>query len=106
MSSPERANRPDSASWPAASTCTAQWLLALNTGRLSAFLARLHNTIGGSSDTELKLFAVKPTGVPSAARVVITVTPVAKLPSAARKASRSSAGAAFIGGSAQGWRTK
>ena len=29
------------------------------------FLARLHNTSGGSSDTELKLFAVSPILRPS-----------------------------------------
>ena len=63
--------------------------------------------MGGSSDTELKLLAVSPTGLPSAARVVITVTPVAKLPSAARKALGSSAGAVFVFmAGAQGWRMK
>jgi hypothetical protein len=38
---------------------------------------------GGSSDTELKLLAVTPTFRPSAL-AVMTVTPVAKLPSARR----------------------
>ncbi|VTR22093.1 Uncharacterised protein [Serratia fonticola] len=34
----------------------------------------LHNTNGGSSDTELKLLAVTPTRVPSAVAAVTTVT--------------------------------
>ena len=38
---------------------------------------RLHSTSGGVSDTELKELAVSPTRVPSAARAVTTVTPVA-----------------------------
>ena len=45
----------------------------------------LHSTSGGFSDTELKLLTVMPSGVPSGARVVMMVTPVAKLPSALRK---------------------
>jgi primosomal replication protein N len=40
---------------------------------------------GGSSETEVKLFAVSPTGVPSGQIAVTTVTPVAKQPSASRK---------------------
>ena len=38
---------------------------------------RLHNTSGGASDTELNELAVSPNNVPSARRVVMTVTPVA-----------------------------
>ncbi len=59
---------------------------------LPEVLARLHSTIGGLSDTELKLFAVSPTSRPSAARVVTIVTPVAKAPSALRRARGSSVG--------------
>ena len=40
---------------------------------------------GGSSDTEVKLLTVRPTGSPSASRQVTTVTPVAKQPSASRR---------------------
>jgi len=36
----------------------------------------LHNTIGGSSETELKLFAVTPTSRPASSTVVTMVTPV------------------------------
>ena len=46
--------------------------------------ARLHSTSGGLSETELNELAVRPTSVPSGARAVTTVTPVAKLPSASR----------------------
>jgi hypothetical protein len=51
--------------------------------------AKLHNTMGGTSDTVLNELAVIPTGVPSCARVVITVTPVPKRPKARRKSSGS-----------------
>jgi hypothetical protein len=49
-----------------------------------AMLDRLHNTSGGDSDTELNEFAVRPTSVPSPARAVTTVTPVANMPNALR----------------------
>jgi hypothetical protein len=47
--------------------------------------AKLHNTKGGSKDTELKELAVKPTKAPSGARAVTMVTPVANRPNARRK---------------------
>src|SRR5690625_3810980 len=65
--------------------CTAKCRAALKAGRLLACLPRLHNTMGGSSDTELKLLAVNPTS-PCSPRVVTTVTPVVKAPSASRNA--------------------
>jgi hypothetical protein len=40
---------------------------------------------GGSSETELKLLAVIPTGSPFSARVVTMVTPVPNMPRARRK---------------------
>src|SRR5579863_2715507 len=46
--------------------------------------------MGGSSDTELKLFAVSPKSRPTALRVVTIVTPVAKAPSALRNRGPSS----------------
>ena len=42
------------------------------------------STSGGSSDTELKLLAVTPMGSPVSDIVVTIVTPVAKVPKAAR----------------------
>ena len=49
--------------------------------------ARQTSRIGGSSETEVKLFAVKPAGSARALSVVVTiVTPVAKAPSASRSA--------------------
>jgi hypothetical protein len=45
---------------------------------------RLHNTKGGSSDTELKELAVNPTSAPLGARAVTMVTPVANMPKAVR----------------------
>lgn len=45
---------------------------------------RLHNTSGGSSDTELNELAVKPTSSPIALRAVTMVTPVANMPNASR----------------------
>jgi len=61
---------------------------------------KLHTIKGGSSETELKELAVKPTAgaggsvkvVASLAAVVITVTPVAKRPSAERKNAESKLG--------------
>ncbi|MNY58276.1 hypothetical protein D3C86_1945980 [compost metagenome] len=46
----------------------------------------------GSSDTELKLLAVTPTLRPLGPAAVTTVTPVAKLPRALRKARVSKSG--------------
>ena len=46
----------------------------------------LHRTKAGDRETELKLFAVMPTLWPSLPRAVTTVIPVAKLPSALRRA--------------------
>jgi hypothetical protein len=46
----------------------------------------LHKIKGGSIDTELKLLTVAPTGLPSLSKQVMTVTPVAKDPSALRNA--------------------
>src|SRR3569623_415433 len=84
LSSPRRAKRPESASWSDARTLTAQFCAVLKVSRLSEVFARLHSTSGGFSETELKLLAVKPSGVPSAVRVVMMVTPVANAPSALR----------------------
>ena len=74
---------------------TFQNSLPLKAGRLRALLARLQSTIGGSRETELKLLAVMPTGVPSAAFVVTMVTPVANIPSARRKSFGSKGGASW-----------
>lgn len=60
LSSPARAKRLDRASCSLERMCTFQVAALWNTGRLRAFLARLHSTMGGSSDTELKLLAVIP----------------------------------------------
>ena len=48
-----------------------------------------HRINGGSSDTELKELAVKPTRVPCSVTVETTVTPVGKVASALRKPRRS-----------------
>ena len=86
LSLPWGAKRPDRASCSAASTCTFQYWPALKAARLRALRARLQSTSGGLSDTELKLLAVMPTASPSAVRVVMMVTPVVKVPRAARMA--------------------
>src|SRR5579872_1379868 len=46
-------------------------------------------TSGGSSESELKELTVRPCGLPSAARVVSTATPVVKRPQARRKSRES-----------------
>jgi hypothetical protein len=65
---------------------TAKWLACSKMAQLGLPLKLLHRIRGGSIDSELKLLAVTPTAVPSGARAVMIVTPVAKLPSARRKA--------------------
>ena len=60
--------------------------------RLGELAERLHSTRGGSRETELKELTVRPTGAPSAAMAVTTVTPVAKPPRAVAE------GAAVEGG--------
>ena len=73
-------------------------------GMLLAPAARLHSTSGGSSETELKELAVRPRKLPSASRVVMTVTPVANCDSAWRNCAESKSRASargelvFIGG--------
>jgi hypothetical protein len=61
-------------------------------GMLLEFVRRLHTINGGSRDKELKELAVKPTGLPSASKTVITVTPVTKEAKQRRKAVGSSSG--------------
>lgn len=68
---------------------TANEAASQNVSQLADALAMQANTSGGSSDTDVKEFAVKPRGVPSSARVATTVTPVTKLPSAQRNSSGS-----------------
>lgn len=58
-----------------------------------ADFARLHNTKGGVSDTELNEFAVRPTRVPAALRAVTIVTPVANIPNAWRNSAGEKLGA-------------
>ena len=67
-------------------TLIAKCEAAENTGQLAAALAMQTRINGGSSDTEVKEFAVKPTRSAATLRVVMIVTPVANQPSASRKA--------------------
>src|SRR6266571_5091295 len=60
---------------------------------LRALRARLHNTSGGSSETELKELTVTPWKQPSGKRTVTTVTPVANCASVRRKWSVEKSGA-------------
>jgi hypothetical protein len=56
-----------------------------NTSKLGEVETKLHNTMGGSKDTELKELAVTPTKRDCELPEVTTVTPVPKLPKAVRK---------------------
>jgi len=85
------ANRLDRFLCVSASTFTAKCPLEQKVVRLAAPLAMHTRTRGGSSDTEVNEFAVKPRGVPDASRVVTIVTPVTNAPSAARNALTSTA---------------
>lgn len=53
---------------------------------------RLHNTSGGSKETELKELAVNPIRAPVGVRAVIIVTPVANAPNASRNSSEEKLG--------------
>ena len=57
-----------------------------NASRPSTSCPTQTSTSGGSSETEVNEFAVNPCGAPPAPRVVTTVTPVTKQPSACRNA--------------------
>ena len=80
------AKRPDRSFCFSDRTFTAKCDAVEKTSQECADFARHTQSSGGSSETEVKLLAVKPRGVPSLWRVVITVTPVAKAPKAFRKA--------------------
>src|SRR5580704_512989 len=66
------------------STCTAKAAPGPKATAPLLLFDRHHKSSGGSSDTELKEFAVMPTGSPSGRTAVITVTPVANSPKASR----------------------
>src|SRR2546421_2819433 len=68
----------------------AKYSASRNTGAQAAVRARLHSTIGGSSDTELNEFTVSPSRLPAGPSVVMRHTPVGKQPSALRKSRWSS----------------
>jgi hypothetical protein len=73
-------------------------------GMLLEFIRKLHTIKGGSSDKELKELAVKPTGLPSASKTVITVTPVTKEAKQRRKSVGSSSGKlAWVEKTVIGW---
>src|ERR1700722_15227539 len=96
LSAPRVANRCARSSWVAARTCTAKCSAARNAGRLREGRDRLHSTMGGFNETELKLFAVNPMSWPAASRVVTMVTPVAKAPRARRNCWELVTGAGLI----------
>ena len=72
--------------WSDERILTAKWLADSNALQLGVSFILLQRISGGSIESELKLLAVTPMLVPSDVRVVIIVTPVAKLPSARRNA--------------------
>ncbi len=53
-----------------------KWLQSRNAARLGEWFTRLHNTSGGSSDSEAKELMVSPTRRPSGQRVATMATPV------------------------------
>jgi len=72
--------------WPFDRMFTTKFEASAKVSQECAVLARQTKRSGGSSDTEVKLLAVKPRGVPSGWTVVMTVPPVAKVPKAVRRA--------------------
>ena len=83
LSPPDTANVRQSASWCSARMFTQKAPAAEIRGQLVEVLAGARATSGGSSESEVKAWQVKPTGRPSSIAVT-TVTPVAKWPSASR----------------------
>src|SRR3954462_3379757 len=85
LSTPERAKFCETASCPSASTFTQNRPIARSAGQVCDVRAGANATKGGSRDSELNDWQVKPAG-PSAVRAVTTVTPEAKCPSTSRMA--------------------
>ena len=83
------AKRRDRSTCASVSTLIAKCSAASNAGRLGLSQRSDHCTSGGSSDSALNELTVRPTGVPAASRQVASVTPVAKRPSAERRAADS-----------------
>src|SRR3546814_4727009 len=65
-------------------TLTPKGAASRSIGAVPALLAMHTRSSGGSSETEVKLFAVSPTGVPAGSSAVTIVIPVAKQPIASR----------------------
>ena len=82
---PKRTCRRSRAAIPQ-SMLTANPAQARNASRPSTSCPTQTSTSGGSSETDVNEFAVNPCGTPAASRVVTTVTPVTKQPSACRSA--------------------
>ena len=80
------AKRVDSSVWSSARMLIANASAPRNASRLRLLTRRLHDTSGGSSETEANELQVSPIGWPSESVVVMIATPVGKLPSALRKA--------------------
>ena len=75
---PGMAKRRDSASWSARRMLIANAGVAASWRSIWLLRSMANSTSGGSSDSEVIELAVMPHSLPSAAPVVITVTPVAK----------------------------
>jgi hypothetical protein len=86
------AKRRDSPTWASDSTLIAKWLAARKADSAGLAERSDHSTSGGSSESELKELAVRPTARPSASRQVAIVTPVVKRPSVLRRALASNGG--------------
>ena len=77
LSAPERAKFCDTSICPSASTLTQNRPMARSSGQVRDVRPGANTTSGGSSDSELNDWQVKPIG-PSAVSAVTTVTPDAK----------------------------
>jgi hypothetical protein len=75
---PRRAKLADRCRWGAASTLTTNAPCERTASSVRLSRSKHTSTSGGSSERELTALAVVPTGWPSAAMDVTTVTPVAK----------------------------
>jgi len=86
------AKRRDNSTCSSASTLMTKRPVASKAARLGEARRRLHSTMGGCNETELKELAVTPTGEPWASNVLTMVTPVPNRPSARRRSVASMGG--------------
>lgn len=91
--SPQRENRIETSRWLLASTLIPKAELFRNAGSAEQRWSIQTSTMGGTAETDVKEFTVRPRGRPSESNTAATQTPVAKRAQARRSSAASSTGA-------------